>query len=237
MNKGSILVFTITYKGKEYCRPAFVENSLNLTYANRKHIIIDNSPEDDYYQLLKKDLQSTPIEVYRVERGNNSREALARAQNFARKYAKENGYDYLLSLESDIFPPYDFIERLMAHDVPVVTGLYLIGTPDMKFNIPCITLPVYHADINGWGTRLLKLEEHEEYIMKGLKQVQTGGFGCCLIKNEVWTRFVFYYDPRFESHSDVYFFNNCYDNKIDVFVDTDILCDHRRSSWLDVADR
>ena len=237
MDSPSVLIFTITYEGKEYCRKDFVANALQFTYPNFKHIIIDNSTSGNYYYKLSKELAGTNIEVFRTERGNNSREALARAQNFARRYAKEHKFDYLLSLECDIFPPLDCVERLIAHNVPVVTGLYLIGTADMKVNVPCITLPVYHASINGWGTRLLKPEEYSEYSNKGLKQVQAGGFGICLIKNEVWTKTIFYYDPRFESHSDVYFFNECKDSKIDVFVDTDMFCEHRRSNWLDVKDR
>lgn len=237
MRKGSVLVFTITYSGKEYCRKDFIENAMKFTYNDFKHIIIDNTADDSYYKLLKTELQHSPIEVHRVERGANSREALTRAQNYARRYAKENGYDYLLSLESDIFPPSDFIEKLMEHNVPVVTGLYLIGTPDMKINVPCITLAVYHAAINGWGTRLLDQDEIPDYLNKGLKQVQAGGFGCCLIKNEVWSKVVFTYDPRFMSHSDVYFFNYCKDNNIQVFVDTGLFCVHNRSNWLDVVDR
>jgi len=233
----SVLVFTVTYSGKEYCREHFIKNALQFTYPNKKHIIVDNSPSGTYFFKLQKELVGTDIEVFRVERGNNSREALCRAQNFARRYAKEKGYDYLMSLESDLFPPADCIERLLAHNVPVVTGYYLIGTPDMKYNTPCITLPVYHPEINGDGTRLLKPEEIQQYTNAGLKQVQAGGFGVCLIKNYVWSKTVFYYDPRFESHSDVYFFNECRDSRIGVFVDTDMFCEHRRSSWLDVKDR
>ena len=230
------LIFTITYSGKDYCLDEFIENAQKINYPNYKHIMIDNTADGGvYYNKIKEKLEPLGIEVYRTERGNNSREALARSQNFARDYALENNYDYMFSLESDIFPPHDIIQNLIGSGKRVITGLYFIGTKNLK--VPCITLLKFNNTLGAWGTRLLAVDEFNAYIRNGVKQVAAGGFGCCLIERAVFEKIEFYYDSRLSGHSDVYFFNDCFRNKIYVYVDTDIVCEHKNSEWSDVEDR
>jgi GT2 family glycosyltransferase len=106
MKLPKVLVFSPTYEGKEYCRKEFVDNISRLSYPNYDFLMIDNSRTDDYYNLLKKE----GVNVVKVPRGANSREALAAAQNYARRKALDEGYDYVLSVESDVFPPRDIIQ-------------------------------------------------------------------------------------------------------------------------------
>lgn len=239
MKAPKVLIFTITYKGKDYCFNEFIARANTINYPNKKHIIIDNTADDglQYYKTLKKRLRNKDYHVYHVERGNNSREALSRSQNFARKIALDEGYDYMLSLESDIMCTPDVVQKLMVHVKPVVTALYHIGDRSKGIRVPCITLAEFRKDIGAWGTRLLKVEEHKDYTRNGLKQVQAGGMGCTLIRRDILERFSFYYDPRFQGHSDIYFFNNLFQSKIPVFTDTDLVLDHQNVNWNTVEDR
>jgi len=230
-----VLVFTPIYKAKDYCLDEFLENCKKITYKNYEHIIIDNSDTKQYYYELQSRLEGTGIKVFHTERGNNSREALARAQNVARKYFLEGDYKFLLSLESDIFPPIDFIQKLILHLRPVVTGFYEIGSQTVR--LPCITIKEYHKNLGAFGTRLLRKDEYKDYTNVGLKEVAAGGMGICLMERWVVELFPFYYDPRFTGHSDVYFFNDCLNHSIPVYVDTDIVCDHKNSDWANVTDR
>jgi hypothetical protein len=230
-----ILIFTPTYEGKEYCRERFVANSREIlkSWGNARHIIIDNSPTLDYTNKLT----AAGLDVIHVERGNNSRESLTRAQNIARQIAIDEGYDYLFSLESDIFPPKDILHRLYRRGKKVITGVYLIGSADKGARIPCITLKYFNEHLLAYGTRLLKAEELFDYRNKGVKEVAAGGFGCCLIHRDIFTKLSFRYDPRFMGHSDIYFFNSIKSLKEEVFVDTDIFCEHENSDWTKVTDR
>lgn len=230
-----VLIFTPIYKAKDYCLDEFVENAQKLTYSNYEHIFVDNSDTKQYYYELKQRLEPKGYKVFHVNRGNNSREALARAQNFARRYMLEGDYKYFFSLESDIFPPENAIEELMKYVVPVVTGSYLIGTK--KFKLPCITIAEFNEELGAWGSRLLKRDELPQYTDKGLVRVQAGGMGCALIHRRVISKFKFTYDPRFQGHSDIYFFNACFNNKIPVFVNTSLHCRHENSDWSKVEDR
>jgi len=228
-----ILLFTPIYEGKDYCLEEFLEKTKQINYPNFRHIFIDNSKTEDYYNKLK----GMGLDVFYVERGNNTREALARAQNFARNIAIKDNYDYLMSLESDIMIPPNIIQLLVRHGKDVVSALYMIGDRDKGMRVPCLTLSTFNKEIQAFGTRLLNPEEYPEYLHKGLKQVQAAGMGCCLIYKRVFNRVAFTYDPRFNGHSDIYFFNRMFELRVPVWVDTDILLDHKNSDWTKVKDR
>jgi len=232
-----VLIFTITYEGKEYVREEFMDNMSKLSYpkSSYRHIIIDNSPTLDYYNKLVS-LYGTE-NVFHTERGANSREALARSQNVARKIAEVDGYDYLMSIESDILVPSNIVQKLLGRAKDVITALYHIGDRSVGQRVPCITLPEYHEELGAWGSRLLKPGEFQEYQNNGLKLVHAGGFGCCLISRKIFTKFKFYFDPRVKGHSDIFFFQDCFVNKIPVYVDTNIFCEHKNSNWTLVRDR
>lgn len=226
-------MFTPTYEGKDYCLQEFIENTKKIKYPGLRHIWIDNSATEDYTNKLK----SLGLEAYWVKRGNNSRESLARAQTLARLMAIKENYDYLFSLESDIFAPPETIYGLLRWGVDCVTGLYYIGDKSQGVQVPCITMPELQEHKKWFGTRLLKPHEFPSYFHQGLKQVAAGGMGCCLLSRKVFEKHGFTYDPRYRGHSDVYLFNMLFRVGIPVYVDTNLVCDHQNSSWEEVKDR
>lgn len=232
MKYPKVLIFTVTYEGKDYALDKFLSHAKQINYPNFRHIFIDNSKGEHYFEKLK----GLGLDVHRVARGNSSREAIARAQNFARRIALEDGYDYIFSLESDIYHPPNIVQLLMRHALQVVTGLYMIGDRSAGVRIPCITKLV-QTESGMLGTSLLPPEEWFAHVHKGLKQVAAGGFGACLIHKSVFSKIAFFYEPTLKGHSDVWFFNECQARGIPVFVDTDILLDHDNVSWDTVKDR
>lgn len=233
MKLPKVLIFTAIYSAKDYCLDEFIKHAEALNYPNYRHIFIDNSADDSFYlELLTKGL-----DAHYVGRGNNSREAIARAQTFARRMAIEEGYDYLFSLESDVMVPSDIISNLMKHTKPVVSGVYFIGDRHKGVRVPCITIPEWNDSLQAYGTRLLNRDEFADYRNKGLQRVQAGSFGCCLIHRDIFKKIPFTYDPRFKGHSDIYFFNDCFRKQIPIYVDTDIYCDHQNEVWDNVKDR
>ena len=226
-----VLIVTPTYEAKNYCLKEFLANVSNINYPNFRHIFVDNSTNLNYANKLRR----MGLNAYHVDRGNNSREAIARAQNYARRVMLRDGYDYLFSLESDIMCPPTIIQDLIKRCKEVISGVYLIGNDEVK--IPCITLAEWKSDVGAFGTRLLYAEEIKEYCNNGVKQVQSAGMGCCLINRRVLQETAFTYDTRLKGHSDIFFFNSMFNKKIPVYVDTDIYCEHKNSDWLDVKDR
>lgn len=232
-----VLIFTPIYEKKDYSLNRFLKHAKELQYPRKEHIFIDNSKTDAYYRKVKRKVESFGFKIYHIERGATTREALTRAQNFARRKAIEGKYDYMFSIESDVYVPSDALLKLLRHGKDVVTALYHIGDRAKGQRVPCITLPEWNETLNAWGSRLLKPEEFKQYENIGLVRVQAGGMGACLISKYVFEDTPFFYDPRFQGHSDIYFFNQMFMRRIGVYVDTNIICEHENTPWDSVEDR
>jgi len=232
-----ILVFTPTYVGKDYCLEKFIQNCKNLTYPNFEHIFLDNSNDQGvYYNKLCRKLKPLGIKVFRVQRGNSSREALARAQNKAREVFLAGNYEYLMSLESDIFPASNIMEALVWDNKDVVTGLYLIGEKE-KVQTVCVTIPWENEKTGTMGTQVVDPKDIGKWFRQGLKRCSAGGMGCCLMSRYVVEKIPFTYIPGHSAHSDVFFFNTANQLGFEVYVDTHLTCGHLNSSWDLVTER
>lgn len=234
MKLPKVLIFTITYEGKEYCFEEFSKQFNNLTYPKDcyRHVWIDNSHGNEYYDLLK----SRGLDVIKCERGNNTREALARSQNTARQLVIEGGYDYALSIESDIIgiPP-DIIEQLLSTGKEMVGCLYPIGPRDQR--IPCITMPKKGANGTN-GTRLISPEETRIVVENpGLHAVNSCGLGCTLIRKDILEAISFYYIPYLKPHSDAWFAIDVWKKGFRIFVNSSIVLEHLNVPWSSVDDR
>lgn len=238
MRLPKVLAFTVIYSGKDYCLDEFIENISKFTYDNYDHIVIDNTNDNgEYYNKLVEKFKPLGIKVYHVERGENSREALAKSQNFAREIFLKGDYDYLFSLESDIFPKPNIIDALVCHGLDVVGALYMIGFMHNDTRTPCITLNWKNEQTNTWGTKLIQPEQFMDYLGKGVKEVAAGGMGATLIYRSVVEKVPFTYIPGLNGHSDVYWCNDARKLGYVICVDTDVLCEHKNSDWTKVADR
>ena len=228
-----VLVFTVTYKGKDYVWDRFQALTKKMTYPNYEHIIIDNTADEGQYA---SHLRSYGFKVFHIERGNNTREAIARSQEFARRYALKNGFDYMLSLESDILVIDKVIEWLLSDGKDYVGALYHIGNDQFQ-RIPCITIPYEHEHYGLKGNRLLKPEEYDTYYRNGLMTVNNCGLGCTLIKKSVFEKVSFKYLPMLKTHSDSYYANDVWNAGFRIYVDTDLVLEHVNNDWSKVSDR
>lgn len=249
MNLPRVLIGSPIYEGKEYCRKEFVESIRNLTYPNKSFVMVDNSKGTSYLAKLRRD----GVPAVRVNRGRNSRDALANASNYLRKRAIEGGYDYLLMLECDIFPRKDIIEQLLkSADVesPLLNvGRRVIGAPyhisDGKTTHLCVFMPYRNEEVGLVGTRPIGPGKEAEFLNTGLRQVHGMGVGCTLIHRSILEQFPFWYseldDDRMQNkterkHPDVYFYLDLHNAKVPVYCDTGLYALHRPSSWKDVKD-
>lgn len=235
MRYPKVLVFSPTYEGKEYCRKQFLEHIGRIDYPNWDFLLIDNSKSSNYASKLRRQ----GIRVSRVPRGANSREALANAQNYARKKALEGNYDFILSIESDLFVPPDVIWRLLVRSKPVVGALYYIGGLENTPRVPCVFITEYDKDKAANGTRLINKREHDAFSSEGgLQRVHGMGVGCTLISKRIFENYPFFCDNRFDDkHSDVYFYMMLWNDGVPVYVDYDLVVHHENSDWSLVKDR
>jgi glycosyltransferase involved in cell wall biosynthesis len=138
-----------------------------------------------------------------------------------------NGFDYLFAVDSDISFPKDTLKKLLAHDRDLVSGLYIQRKPGQH------VLEVYKFNDIGGVTNI----PIEEIQGRGLVEIASCGFGCVLIKAEVF-RAVGY--PQFVYHSainhantiseDVDFCRKALSKGFSLWADTSVLCNHT-GSW------
>jgi GT2 family glycosyltransferase len=231
MKLPKVLIFTVTYEGKDYCFEEFNKQFDSLSYPKEcyRHVWIDNSKTPDYYEKLL----SRGLDAFRVRRGNTAREAVARAQNLARKIALEEGYDYLLSIESDeLGVPNNIVQHLIGKGKDVVGCLYKIKSPE-DVSIACVTL-LSDSDNGLKGTRLVSQEE-TVYLFNnpGLYPVNSCGLGCTLIRRSVFEKISFKYYPELKAFSDVFFANDVWRKGFSIHLDTSVVLNHMTDEYPD----
>jgi FkbM family methyltransferase len=136
------------------------------------------------------------------------------------------GYDYLFSVDSDISFAPDTLVKLLAHDKPVVSGLYIQRKPGQHI------LELYEHNDRGGVSNIPygKIKGH------GLIEIASCGFGCVLVKSQV-LKDVGY--PQFKYHSaldhnhtvseDVDFCRKALGKGFKIYADTTIQCQHTGS--------
>jgi hypothetical protein len=86
--------------------------------------------------------------------------------------------DWLFFLDDDILPQPDVLLRMLSHNVPIVSGLYVSRLPPHS--------PVAYRQVrpDGEPDRYLPVGR----IASGLQEVDATGAGCLLVKREVFER-------------------------------------------------
>lgn len=134
------------------------------------------------------------------------------------------GYDYLFAVDHDVTFGPGTLERLLSHDKPVISGIYRQRLPEQAIEI---------FDYDG---RRMKYEE-----ISGVNLVEIGGcgFGCTLVKKEVFQKIGY---PQFEYHhaldhnhtvsEDTDFCKKAINAGFTIWCDPMVLCGHIGSTTM-----
>lgn len=101
------------------------------------------------------------------------------ARNQACQQALGGGFQYLFFLDSDVIPPADAVHRLLARNLPIVSGMYCRRSPPHA-------IPVMLRG-GQWVTRLPDLNNPNE---SPLVEVDLVGAGCMLVHRSVLEKFL-----------------------------------------------
>ena len=204
-----------------------------LTYPNIDIVIEDNSPTPEYAQhilALGKEWEAKhPGHTFRViHSGHTSprvRERIVQGRNKLRQIVLKEKYDYFFSLEQDIIPPKDVIEKLLAHQKEVVGGVFY-----NKVNLggKLQKTPVLMVYPNEESKKLKKAEwvGFTFLFPSRLVEVAGIGLGCILISRAALEKVSFRIvenDPAFD---DMHFSIDLAKENIPMYADTGILCAH-----------
>jgi hypothetical protein len=239
-----VLVSSPTASAKNYCFEDWIENVLNFTYPNFDVRLFDNTLDDgknaEYLNSLvdKKYGVAGPFKkfnAYNSQLINNVKgessviARMARSHNDCRSFAIANNYDYLLHLESDVFPPKDVIENLIFNNKDVVGAIFYRDEGRHRCLMAQRRIYCTASIVKSFN---LKADEDLWYLDGKLHEVASVGLGCVLIKtNKVFNKVKFRYVERKNMHPDSYFSEDCFRKKIKIFLDTNIVCKHENRQW------
>lgn len=163
----------------------------------------------------------------------------ASSRNLIAKYAIENSFDYVLMVDSDVVLPADALRLMLENPVDVCLCAYaskLNGHYDGK---TCLCKK-YRLDgqeyYNYPVESLITHDELSALSVDGINKLQIhgGGFGCALIKTEIftkklsypWFKWVEYEDGHGVLSEDLFFCEKCHEAGIPVFTDVRVRCGH-----------
>ena len=178
----------------------------------------------DRYLPLKRNISN-----YENERNYD----IAAKYNQARTMTLEGGYDALMTIEADMIPPENALQRLDRVDADIVYGLYV----SRHGKHPWLTMTNVTEQVRGSAGKGETWQERE--AMWG-KVVDTAGvgLGCTLIRRNVLEKIPFRVKDQFIAN-DWYFAIDAREMGFSQVHDCSVVCGHidgYRTLWPDVAD-
>lgn len=144
--------------------------------------------------------------------------------------AAQNGAEYFLWLDDDMVPPSRILERLLAHDKPMVSAAYFSRSHAANTGEGQYPMCAF----NMLDERTGKPFDPPPLEPRGLKEVQIVGFGCLLMKRRVWDDVwrmsggsPFRTDANMTE--DVYFLNFARKAGHSVWLDTSLVAGHLKT--------
>ena len=250
MAEPKVLIGAPVFDGGAYATKAYLAGINTLAYKNAEYLLVDNSKTDSFYKDLKK--QKVNI-IRKFHDLKTPRERLVSGRNLLAKKVIEEGYDYFLSLEQDVIPPKDIIEKLMLHKKEIVSAVYyncFKNSRGVKILQPILYRRTTEQEKKGIlqnidrfrqvnpqtykfleennfnFDKLQKQLSQKEVLNKGLIEVSACGLGCVLIHRNILEKEKFKVNKDTESLDDVLFCNDVGKLNVKIYADTSIICRH-----------
>ncbi|MBS3108745.1 glycosyltransferase family 2 protein [Candidatus Woesearchaeota archaeon] len=226
-----VLVGCPTSFHKEYCIELYADSIKNLTYNNYDILLVDNSPDEKYLNKIK----SLGINAIKGLYYESARDRIVASRNLLKEYVLKNNYDYLLSLEQDVIPPPDIIERMLSHNKKVISGVYFARN---VFENEKILIPLAYVEMPSKNDlpSMRPLNEFELFYGPNLIKIISCGLGCVMIHKSILNNIQFRYDLN--TFDDRWFCIDLLNKKIPLYCDTSIKCRHmilnRPYQWAEI---
>ncbi len=216
-----VLVGCPTSDLKGYALERYAEGVKALDYPNFDVLIVDNSKTKDYLEKVK----SFGLPVVKGPYNDSARQRIIDSRNILRQKVLDGDYEYFFSLEQDVVPSKDVIQRLLSHDKKIVTGVYFSYQTN---NDVTLLVPLLWKKVKGEEVKFM-LEK--EVLEPKLMEVGACGLGCILIHRSVLEKVKFRYNKGDKGFDDMWFCKDASDAGFKIFADTSVKCKHLIKGW------
>jgi hypothetical protein len=234
-----VLVSAPQAAAKKYAFERFIDNVMNFTYPNFDVKLFDNTDDQGIFTsfmndyVIKKHGQKAKFEALHTltmhkMKSDSVIERMARSHNDCRDFTLRLKYDYLLHLETDLFPQTDIIEQLMFSSKQVMSALYYVDNG--VYRKPMIQRQVKLAP-RLLTSKNFMANEDLCFCNGEIKKVAHAGLGCILIHRSVLEKVKFRHINGLNNHPDTYFAEDCAQQQIPIHLDTSIVVEHENSPW------
>ncbi len=202
----------------------YLNGVTNLTFKDKDVLIVDNSETDEYVEHIRSFGFDVHKDVYVPE----LKERIVNSRNILRQKMLDGDYDYFLSLEQDVIPPPDVIERLVAHKKDIVSAVYysvyyLNGEPQIR---PLIwkAVPDEPDKMQFMSTEARQGMQNPQTPQ--LHAIKRCGLGCILISRAVMEKIQFRNHPEYTTFDDFMFCEDAEKAGFALFADVSVQCLH-----------
>ncbi len=231
-----ILVCCPTASAKNYCYPDWIEHITKFYYPNFQIYMADNTQDGgknaQYLNDYFKKYFNIPDKFLAQHSGTdnipNVIERMAVSHNMCRQYAIDNGYKYLIHVESDVFPPLDIIETLLFQRKKVIGGLYY---RDLGIDRRLMAQRRIYRHYDNIMAENFTKEDDLHFVNGTVREIAHLGLGCVLIHHSVFNKIPFRFVKGETVHPDTYFAEDCFRNDVTIFAHTGMICRHENQSW------
>jgi len=226
-----VLIAIPTYEGKNYCLEPFLDNLSKFTYPKSRieYFIADNSATNENARMLN---EKYGLKVFWKDyTGYSVFDKMADSHNQLRRYFLESDCDYMLHLESDVFPQHDVIERLLECRKSIVNALYMIL--DGANRTPCLA----QVDKNHEHWQHFRFHNKSSlfwhsYVNGKIQPTYIAGIGCCLMHKKVMSHFKFRSPTNATNPPDTYFAEDLLTSGVQNWVHTGVHAFHwNKEDW------
>lgn len=228
-----VLLACPTSQHKTYCQSDWVANVKNLTYPNLEILIVDNSRDSKNAIELKRLFEGCKHkwQVINSEPKETVCDTLVDCCNKIRQYVLKEKFDYWFSLESDLFPPVNIIEYLLAFQKPLVCATYFTfgGDSTLLLNHEMLRIGKFpYVQIKTMLNTFIN-DVKDKGVLKPTLQA---GMGCLMVKANVLRKVMFRYDANeFKAgYHDYFFLMDLYRLGYTVYSDFSVIIEHRNNS-------
>mgnify|MGYP001607067548 CR=1 FL=1 len=219
-----ILVGAPVYSNKKYVTPYWIEAVKGLTYLDYDVLVVDNSKPSTKFEEV---FTTSGISLIRSEPHENPFQRVAEARQKLNDSAIFGGYDYLLSIEQDVMVSPGVLEILLSHNKQIVGAPYIVSS-HTDANRRHVDYIVSASKLDKILDRVDGIDVNEWYLTeeikdKGLIQVKSCSLGCTLVSTDVLKQIRVRFNSAINRADDSYFFQDCQDKGIPVFLDTSLL--------------